>query len=71
MDNTQDITKNTYASLKEECDAHGISLNRLCREAGVERSVFQRWKAKDPTSIQRLNSLKEALERLKQANTNT
>lgn len=65
MDNTQNITENTYSSLKSECDSLGISISQLCREADVDRSVVERWKSKDPKSIEILNSLKGALERIK------
>lgn len=65
MDTSQDITQNTYSSLKAECEEAGISLSQLCREADVDRSVIERWKNKDPKSIEILNSLREALERLK------
>jgi transcriptional regulator with XRE-family HTH domain len=65
METSVNITQSTYSSLKSECEAAGISLSQLCREADVDRSVVERWKEKDPKSIQTLNTLREALERIK------
>lgn len=61
---TQNITQTTYSSLKAECEKAGISLSQLCREADVDRSVVERWKTKDPKSIETLNALKSALARI-------
>lgn len=72
MDNTanitvasQSVTGSLYASIKSECDAAGIPLSILCREAGIDRSIIERWKKKDPKTIQIVNSLRDAMERLK------
>lgn len=72
MENTENITNTSqpvtgtlYSSLKAECDAAGIPLGTVCREAGIDRSLMERWKKKDPKTIEVLNSLRDALERLK------
>lgn len=66
MDTSQNITGSTYIYLKQQCDEVGISLTQLCREAGVERSTIERWKQKDPNTIEILNNLKAVLESKKQ-----
>ena len=63
MENTENITGATYQYLKQECDQVGISMSRLCREAGVDRGTIERWKHKDPNTIEILNALKDVLER--------
>lgn len=62
---TQKVTGTLYASLKAECEQAGLQLGTVCREAGVDRSLMERWKKKDPKTIEVLNSLREAIERLK------
>jgi transcriptional regulator with XRE-family HTH domain len=63
MENTGNITGATYQSLKEQCEEVGISMSRLCREAGVDRGTIERWKHKDPNTIEILNALKDVLDR--------
>lgn len=63
--NSRPVTGSLYASLKSECDAAGIQLGTVCREAGIDRSIMERWKKKDPKTIQVVNALRDALERLK------
>jgi DNA transposition AAA+ family ATPase len=70
MENTGNITGATYASLKQQCEEVGISINQLCREAGVDRGTVERWKQRDPNTINILNALNEVLEnKRKQINT--
>lgn len=35
----------TPAAIEAQARAAGYSINRLCREAGLARSVFTRWKS--------------------------
>lgn len=63
---SSDITGSAYSYLKSECDRLGISVSKLCREANIERSLLERWRQKDPKSLQMYNALKEALLRLDQ-----
>lgn len=66
--NTPAIPADIYTSLKSQCDALGISLSKLCREADVDRSVIERWRRSEPKSIRTYNALVEALEKLKTSN---
>lgn len=72
MENTQEITSNTqevtgtlYASLKAECDAAGLKLGTVCRVAGIDRSLMERWKKKDPKTIEVANLLRDTINKLK------
>lgn len=65
---TPTIPADIYTSLKTQCDALGISLSKLCREADVDRSVIERWRRSEPKSIRTYNALVEALEKLKTRN---
>ncbi len=72
MENTQEITSNTpevtgtlYASLKAECEAAGLRLGTVCRAAGVDRSIVQKWKKEDPKTIRVANAIREAIYKLK------
>ena len=51
--------------LERRAATAGVSVSALCREAGVARSTFTRWKSRqaEPT-IRVLRLLDEALERL-------
>lgn len=50
-----------YDQLKKRCAAAGIDLTQLCNEAVVDRSILERWKQKDPKTVQILNQLDKAL----------
>lgn len=66
---SSDTSRNdTYWSLKKRCDQNGISLSELCREAGIDRSILERWKIKNPKSIEMHNALLEALSRIESRN---
>lgn len=70
MDKSPNITGTTYQHLKQQCEAVGISLTQLCREAGVERSTVERWKHRDPKSIEMLKEFNAIIEaKRKQINT--
>lgn len=66
--NTPTIPADIYSSLKSQCEALGISLSKLCREADVDRSVLERWRRSEPKSIRTYNALVEALEKFKSSN---
>lgn len=48
-------------ALKTRCAAAGTNITEICREAGVSRSVIERWKTKPPKSLSILNALEGAL----------
>ncbi len=53
------------SELKTACKEAGTNLTELCREAGVDRSVVERWKNKPPKSFETLIRLNAALSKLK------
>lgn len=48
-------------SLKTRCAAAGTNLTEVCRVAGVDRSLPERWKKRLPKSLEVLNALETAL----------
>ena len=68
---TSKFTRNVFDSLSQACTEAGIPLQHVCREAGVDRSVVEKWKKGDPKSVRTIDALTEALEKLKQAKTQT
>lgn len=57
--------ENTFNYLKSECEKLGVSLSEVCRRAGVDRSVIERWKKKEPKTVQILRRLEEAITDIK------
>lgn len=55
----------TYIALKNKCDELGITISQLCRRADVDRSIPERWKAKDPKTLETLDALNKALQDIK------
>ena len=47
-----------------ECKKEGISVNKLCKLAGVDRSAFQRWKNTTPQSLETFAKLCDTLDQL-------
>jgi hypothetical protein len=68
---TLKFTENVYDEISQACTDAGIPLQHVCREAGVDRSVLERWKKENPKSIKILNALSKALDKLKHAKSNT
>ena len=54
----------TYQEIKNRCESLNVSISLVCREAGVDRSIIERWKSKDPKSIDTLNAINKAFEKL-------
>lgn len=67
-DSSPNVTGNTYSYLKSECDKLGISVSKLCREAKVNRTLLERWKRKEPHTLQSYNALQQALLRIQSRN---
>lgn len=65
---SQNVTENTYSSLKTQCDKLGISVAKMCREANVDRSLLARWRNKEPNTLKIYNTLLEALSRIQSRN---
>lgn len=57
----REITKN-YKDLQAKAKIAGISLSKLCEQAGVARSTVERMKYKTPHSIESFNRLHEILD---------
>ena len=62
--NQENEVGRTYQKIKERADALNVSISLVCREAGVDRSIIERWKSKDPKSIDTLNAINAAFEKL-------
>lgn len=50
----------TINSLKEKCEASGLSIHELFRRAGVPKDTIQNWK-KEPKTFQTLAKLNDTL----------
>jgi hypothetical protein len=68
-DNYTQIMENIIKSLKIRCVEAGTNLNEACREAGVIRQTVERWSKNPPKTLQTLDKLERAIERLKAKNT--
>lgn len=54
----------TPDQIEAKAKAAGMSINQLCKEAGVARSIFTRWKNGDTSpSVDNVNRLIETLNR--------
>lgn len=51
----------TFEYLKRRCEAAGTNLTEVCSEAGVDRSIPERWKNKEPKSLEILASLETVI----------
>lgn len=56
-----------YNQIKAQCDELGISVSELCREAAVDRTLMDRWRKKDPTSLETLKKINDALTDIRNA----
>lgn len=55
-----------FTELEAAAKAAGSNLSEVCRVANVDRSVLERWKAKNPKSLDIVNSLRAAIEKIKE-----
>jgi hypothetical protein len=62
------IETNIFKELEEKCKAANTTITELCREAGLDRTVIQKWKKKTPKSIEMLKKMEFALEFIKNNN---
>lgn len=58
---SQNITMNTYESLKRDCEAVGLSLAEACRLANVDGSSVRRWKKREPKTLKTLSALRTVI----------
>ncbi len=56
-----EFLKDPVNYLRVECEKRGISLSDLCDAAQVDRSTVERWKNKNPHTMQILGRLQTAL----------
>jgi lambda repressor-like predicted transcriptional regulator len=59
-----DVHGTTYDILRNRCKAAGISLTKLCKEAGVNRSVLEDWKRSEPKTLRILQAFEAVLSRI-------
>jgi len=57
-----------YAEIEKRAKHIGVKLSEVCRKAGVDRSILERWKKEDPKSITTLNALNNALDEIEAEN---
>ena len=48
--------------LERRAKAIGITITHLCRDSGAARATPDRWRAKSPNTIERMDALEKALE---------
>ena len=53
-----------YADIEKRAKQIGVKLSEVCRKAGVDRSILERWKKEDPKSITTFNALNAALDEI-------
>ena len=54
----------TVEEIETRCQGLGVSVNALCREANINRSVLVRWKKQPPKSFQLLKQINSTLNQL-------
>ena len=54
-----------YDDIKSQCDEIGISISELCKEARIDRTLMDRWRIKDPSTLVTLGKINKAIETLK------
>lgn len=57
-------TELAYDRIKTKCASLGVSISEVCRMAGVDRSILERWKTQNPKSINTLNAINAAIEEI-------
>ena len=60
------VQESTFEYLQRRCDEAGTNLTEICREANIDRSSVERWKEKDPKSIQILKDLESVIAKKEQ-----
>lgn len=54
---------NIVHTLKARCAAIGTNITQMCKNAHVPRQTIERWKVKEPKTIQLLRRVEEAIEK--------
>ena len=57
----------TYEEIKKQCDALGISISELSREARICRTLLARWQEQEPKTLRTYRKIWAALSRIKQS----
>lgn len=55
----------TYEQLRIEAVEAGISLNEICRRAGINRQTVQKWKDKEPHTLTLVSKLRAEIKKAK------
>jgi len=58
---TEISMRSTYERLRQLAEDNGVNLTKACRVANVERSTVERWKKREPQTIQMIQRLEEAI----------
>jgi hypothetical protein len=53
---------NIYETLKRKCKRAGTDLTQVCRDAGIDRSIPERWKKENPKTLDIVVKLLQAIE---------
>lgn len=53
--------ENIFEQLEKQCKEAGTNLTKVCRAAGVSRTVPVRWKVKEPKTIRIYRALLAAI----------
>lgn len=61
---SEESKPSAYADIETRAKKIGVNLSEVCRKAGVDRSVLERWKKEDPKSITTFNALNAALDEI-------
>lgn len=62
MNEQIEMMSDPHGYLSRKCTEKGISLTELCRRAGADRSVVQRWRVKNTLSFLILGKLVKELD---------
>lgn len=78
MENTQEVTEvtsksmgTTYRRLQERCNKLGIPMSRMFKEANMNRTIVDRWKFKEPKTLEIHGKLIDALDRIENGTSHT
>jgi transcriptional regulator with XRE-family HTH domain len=60
----------TYLKIRERAYRAGIDLKALCQRAGVSRGLLEKWKKKEPETLQKLAALEAVLDNIEKQKDN-
>lgn len=60
--------ESTFDYLTRICEEAGTNLTEACREADIDRSTVERWKEKEPKTVEIISQLEAVIAEKKKAN---